>query len=695
VYIPHESMAIRSLRVHVHPFATLKGLRAFVVALLACALAASAAARQSAPRLTTTQRDTLQAIVAEVDRGSAALERADAGWQIHVLRTSDGAHYVAFSIAPPADRHPPAKATIYVRLASRQDPHAAAFTERSAVMEWLKGMRSDPLVAKKRRGIAFGEMPIFGAAGIATRGPGQQTSDLALLNMERDRARERKEAAERDRKAALERASNTRSRDAVFPFEDFAVDAAFGDDASHPGRVQRSVTAGPGDYDLYVAWAGPPVKGKAAPVHVVKRSLRLPPASTTEFVLSSVILADAVGIRETPYPPDRQSSHPYAIGPMEIVPAADDTFTNTERLAVVFQAVNAQPNDAGKPDVSIGFQLFRRMPDGERSIGLLNPQHYNAATLPADFDLRKGHPVFAAMAAPLKSLARGDYRLMIEATDKHAGRTATAQTTFRIVATPATLLATAPVSTPLRRESLLEPAVLREAAARLIATPMSPPLAAALDAAREGRFVDLLREDASEASERSVRTTLRGIGLYGLGDPRMASTILRQSIQGDPNPVAQLYLGAARALEANDRDAVAAWQAALDGGLPPAIVAPLLVDAHLRLGDLTRAHEVARTLVVNGVPDPSILRGLAAIHIAQGREAEAIPLVERHLAAHPDDADAQYVMLHALFAGFVNSRGVGATTEGQERFRTLARAYVDAKARHAAVVGEWMEMVRQ
>jgi hypothetical protein len=294
-------MAIRSLWVHVHSLATLTGLRACVFALLVWSVATPAAARQSAPRLDNTQRDTLQAIIAEVDRASAAPETADAAWQVHVLRTSDGAHYVAFSIAPPADRRPPAKATIYVRLASRRDPQAAAFTERSAVMEWLKGMRSDPLVAKKRRGIAFGEMPAFGAGAIAVRGPGTQSTDLALLSMERERARERKEAAERDRKAALERASNTRSRDAVFPFEDFAVDAGFGDDGSPPGRVQRSVTAGPGDYDLYVAWAGPPVKGKAAPVHVVKRSLRLPPASTTEFALSSVILADAVGIRETPY----------------------------------------------------------------------------------------------------------------------------------------------------------------------------------------------------------------------------------------------------------------------------------------------------------------------------------------------------------------------------------------------------------
>jgi hypothetical protein len=55
--------------------------------------------------------------------------------------------------------------------------------------------------------------------------------------------------------------------------------------------------------------------------------------------------------------------------------------------------------------------------------------------------LAKGHPVFAAMSASLTTLARGDYRVKILATDRNAGRGITGETTFRIVATPKTLLA--------------------------------------------------------------------------------------------------------------------------------------------------------------------------------------------------------------------------------------------------------------
>ena len=49
---------------------------------------------------------------------------------------------------------------------------------------------------------------------------------------------------------------------------------------------------------------------------------------------------------------------------MEIIPAADAQFTNDERLALVFQVINARANDLGKPDITIGFQLFRVAADG-------------------------------------------------------------------------------------------------------------------------------------------------------------------------------------------------------------------------------------------------------------------------------------------------------------------------------------------
>ena len=74
---------------------------------------------------------------------------------------------------------------------------------------------------------------------------------------------------------------------------------------------------------------------------------------------------------------------------------------------------------------------------------------------------------------------------------------------------------------------------------------------------------------------------------------------------------------------------------------------------------------------------------------------DALPLIERHLEANRDDRDAQYVLLHALYASFVHQKGTGATAEGKARFTQVARAYVDAKSRHATLVSEWLAVVEE
>jgi tetratricopeptide (TPR) repeat protein len=266
---------------------------------------------------------------------------------------------------------------------------------------------------------------------------------------------------------------------------------------------------------------------------------------------------------------------------------------------------------------------------------------------------------------------------------------------FRVVATPQTLLSTAPAAPPFRREDVLGADALGDVAARLRSPDASAAMAAALDAARDARFMDLLRDDAIGEGEQGARAALKGIGLYALGDGRIACTILRQSMESAPSAATLLYLGACRALERNDRDAITAWRGALAGHVPPAVVVPLLVGAHLRLGEAARAQELAERLVTNNLPPGAIVSGLAAAYIAQGREADAIPILQAHLTVHGDDLEATYGLLHALFAGFVGGQGMGAAPEGKERFRTLARRYIDAKGRNAVAVSEWLEMVKQ
>jgi len=148
-------------------------LAAVVVTTCLCGLSAdvfhakveTALAQSPAPNLTRQQRDLLQAIVAAVDAAATQPETVDLKWQHHIMRASDGSHYLAFSAEPPADAAlPSGPALLYLRLATATPAGAQRIAERSPIKEWLNGRRTDPRLLPNR-GIAVGEMPMMGAAG--------------------------------------------------------------------------------------------------------------------------------------------------------------------------------------------------------------------------------------------------------------------------------------------------------------------------------------------------------------------------------------------------------------------------------------------------------------------------------------------------------------------------------------------------
>jgi len=152
-------------------------LAALIVTTCLCG---SALAQSPAPDLTRQQRDLLQAIVAAVDAAATQPETSDLKWQDHVLRASDGSHYVAFSAQPPAATSLPAgPVVLYLRLATATPAGAQRIAERSPVREWLAGKRIDPRLLPNNRGIAIGEMPIMGETSIRRSGRGSDESSSA------------------------------------------------------------------------------------------------------------------------------------------------------------------------------------------------------------------------------------------------------------------------------------------------------------------------------------------------------------------------------------------------------------------------------------------------------------------------------------------------------------------------------------
>jgi hypothetical protein len=671
------------------------GAVAFAVALGIVA-SLPVAARQSSLRLSKPQQATLEAVVTAVDRAAtdAALVTRST-WQAHVLRSSDGSHYIALRGRAPGLIGPKDPVMLYVRLADRGP--APSTPPRSAVLEWLRGERAEPLPMRARRAmnVPAGEMPVGGAASILGSRPDlalENTSALRLMDRERQRDAREREEADAKRRAALENAKRG-SASSMHPFEDFDIATALEGDPAGV-TVLRSVRAGPGDYVLTVAWAEPGPPNRPPAVRVITHPLTLP-AATPDFGLSDIVLADGVRTLDAAYPVDRQNAHPYAIGALEATPAGDEVFRVDERLSVVFQVINPTGAATGKPDVEVSFKVTRTVGEREQDVGILPPQRYSAATLPVDFDVAKGHPVFPAVQASLAKFVRGRYRLEVTALDQLTGQRATRDVRFEVAGTPHSLLNEAPApGQAFRRENVVTAPMLAVIAQALRPATPSDWLTKLLDAAAAGRFADLLREAPVAPTERSVAQALRGLGLFGLGDaPRTVAVQLQQALaQGAPAPPVLLVLGATSALNGDDKAAITAWNQARDGGVDEASVATLLVDAYVRQGDVARAMAMARAALDAQPGSIAAARGLAAASIAAGKYAEALAVLDAVTTAVPD-TDTDFLVAHALYGGFVGQTAPGATPTGRERLQAVGQRYIDAGGRHAALMKEWLAVV--
>jgi hypothetical protein len=665
--------------------------RLVAAALMLCLPRAVAA--QNVPKLSRSQRAALEAVVTAVDEASASATSLPATWQSHVLRASDGSHYIALRATVAGLPAPRGPVILYARLASRAGTAIGSVVpERSAVLEWLKGRRGEPLPMQAARSttVNVGEMPVGGTAAAVGDVAAGATAALRLVELQRERLARQREDERARREAELERTEQTRT--ALFPFEDFDPDARLELMAGGEVLLMRGVTAGPGDYDLFIAWADPSARDRPH-VSVVTRRLQLPAASSA-FGLGEVVVAEDVRQLTVPYTALQQASHPYAFGGIEVVPASDNRLSNDGTLGLMYQVVNPTGSPAGKPDIEIGFQLYRTEGDRTEPFARLEPQRHHAATLPHDFDVALGHPIFGAVRAPLTAFPRGRYRIDVTAIDRLTGRTATRVVALEVKGSPASLLREAPSpALPFRREHLLTPRILASLAHGLRPPSPSAELARALAAAEAGRFAELVQVPVLLPAERPIAQALLGLGLYGLGDsPRAVTAQLTQAAnQGAPSGPIRLVLGAVNALQRDDAAAVEAWNGAREGGLPDTAVAPLLVDAYLRRNDIARAAAMARAVLDAHPADRDARRALAATFIASRRFAEAIDVLDGVPSSETNDLEADFLRLHALFAAHV---GRASPPGGTERFERLAAGYVDGAGQHAALVREWLAAVQ-
>jgi hypothetical protein len=224
----------------------------------------------------------------------------------------------------------------------------------------------------------------------------------------------------------------------VFPFEDLnstTVPAG----ASGPVRIGRAFAVPAGKYDVYLAVKEPTPERKqrdAPPqkISVIKQTVEVPDLWNSELNTSTVFVADKIEPLQKPLSPDQQSERPYALGPIEIVPANDMTFAKSEDLQTFMIIYNAQTNAEGKPDITVEYNFYTKEGGSEKHFNKTNPQDLSAKTLPPEFSFAAGHQLQAGQGVPLKSFPEGDYRLEIKITDKLAGKSITRDVNFKVTA---------------------------------------------------------------------------------------------------------------------------------------------------------------------------------------------------------------------------------------------------------------------
>ena len=675
------------------------GVLSLVVGLL---LTTAAGAQSKTPSLSKAEREALRAAVLATRAVTSVPEVPSSDAAVDLFRASDGSHYVAVSLPAPPDVPPETPLVLYVKLVPIVPPDASGVTPtvstapRSAVLEWLEGQRSDPLPMRARRVVTVptGEFPVGGPSSMSGRdgGVGQSTAALRLMDRQLEQQRERAEAQERERRAALERAAAVPTT--LLPFEDFDLRVFTVTRQAQRRRIERALTAAPGEYDLVMGWSVADPRKPPTAVGAFRHHLSLPPAPRDELRLGSVVVADAISVIPSPYRPEQQSAHPYVVGTTDITPAADRQFTNDERLSVAFQIINPASLPDGKPDIRVSFRLYRKTAGGDSLVGTPSPLSYAADTLPTDFDIRLGHPLLAALALPLASLPRGEYRLAIAVTDLVARRSVSGETGFTVVPTRAALLAAIPgLRPPLRRGRAVSDETLAASLAPLQPQCTTPVLTDLMRAIHERRFADAIREREVAETDRPLAELLRTVAYYALGDtPASLATRVRLAEGvGAPMGAVRYWQGWIYALEAREADAVAAWQDATRLGWPDALTAQPTAEAFLRMGRSDDAARVAARALTAGVVRESLAQAVALAALEDKRDAEALEALSPFLEA-TTDADTLWLAIRARAVPALMAT-VSLSLEEHDRLTRLVDRYRALGGVHLDRATEWLQFL--
>jgi tetratricopeptide (TPR) repeat protein len=223
--------------------------------------------------------------------------------------------------------------------------------------------------------------------------------------------------------------------------------------------------------------------------------------------------------------------------------------------------------------------------------------------------------------------------------------------------------------------------------------PASGDNAAVLAQARTGRFAPNAPDPGKPDDLDPTLTFIRGLAALQKNEIAQAGAWFELTLKSASDFLgAAFYLGAVHAASGRDTAAVGAWQMALVGEGGDRVY-PMLVDAHLRLGDAQAAIDFIEESPAESWPSAQARgRRLAIAQAMLGRFAPALETVTRLLETEPNDGDLLFVALQVLYRRHSETPLTGAD---KERFQDYAARYTSGGGAHAAIVSSWLRQVNR
>jgi len=262
----------------------------------------------------------------------------------------------------------------------------------------------------------------------------------------------------------------------------------------------------------------------------------------------------------------------------------------------------------------------------------------------------------------------------------------------------------APVKTMLREFEVVQPRVLMTsveagtapaAAAGELFLPAGDELFARPFHPEEAARPDIVRSFRERIAPPAVSAFDQGVASLAGNDFPKAETSFKSAIQADSdNAAAALaYLAATFAASGHDAEAASAWQTALIDGSDLPQIYVWLGDALMRTRNLAQARAILEEGLKKWPSDLRFTKPLAVLYATFGQGREALRTLERHLAEHPDDMEANYLGVEWTYQLHLSGVVAHSRADDVKLARTYAAAYEKGRGSQMPLIKEWMDFL--